>query len=60
MTLAQTFLSIFGFAAAVNGQWLDYPTKGIPRAPNGKADLTAPTPRTPEGASGYHRSSGSR
>ena len=49
MTFVQTFLPIFVLAAAANAQWLDYPTKGIPRAANGKADLTAPVPRTPEG-----------
>jgi hypothetical protein len=30
-------------------QWLDYPSKGIPRKADGKPDLTAPTPRTPDG-----------
>jgi hypothetical protein len=49
MTPTQTFLPIFVLAAAASAQWLDYPTKGIPRAANGKADLTAPVPRTPEG-----------
>jgi hypothetical protein len=30
-------------------QWLDYPTPGIPRLPDGKPNLTAPAPRTAEG-----------
>src|ERR1700726_3368002 len=30
-------------------QWLDYPTKGIPRLPDGKANLTAPAPKLPDG-----------
>jgi hypothetical protein len=30
-------------------QWLTYPTAGIPRTPDGQADLAAPTPRTPDG-----------
>ena len=30
-------------------QWLGYPTAGIPRAADGKPDLTAPTPRGPDG-----------
>ena len=30
-------------------QWLDYPTPGIPRTADGKANLAAPALRTPEG-----------
>jgi len=30
-------------------QWLDYPTPGIPRTKDGKANLSAPAPRTPDG-----------
>jgi len=30
-------------------QWLNYPTKGIPRTADGKANLAAPTPRTSDG-----------
>ena len=30
-------------------QWLKYPTAGVPRLPDGKPDLKAPTPRTREG-----------
>lgn len=30
-------------------QWLKYPTAGVPRLPDGKPNLTAPTPRTREG-----------
>ena len=33
----------------VTGQWLKYPTPGIPRGSDGKPDLSAPTPRTAEG-----------
>lgn len=29
-------------------QWIHYPTAGIPRTPDGKADLSAPPPRTPD------------
>jgi len=31
------------------GQWLHYPTPGVPRTPDGKPDLTAPAPRTSDG-----------
>jgi hypothetical protein len=40
------------FAIAVppgQGQWLNYPTPGIPRTPDGKPTLSAPTPRTADG-----------
>jgi len=30
-------------------QWLNYPTPGIPRLPDGKPDLSAPAPRTSDG-----------
>jgi hypothetical protein len=33
----------------VHGQWLNYPTPGLPRTADGKPDLTAPAPRTPDG-----------
>src|SRR4029079_17612763 len=31
------------------GQWLKVPTPGIPRTADGRADLSAPAPRTPDG-----------
>lgn len=34
---------------SVNAQWLDFRTPGIPRTAEGKANLSAPTPRTPDG-----------
>src|SRR5438034_2402913 len=30
-------------------QWIDYPTPGIPRLPNGKVNLAAPLPKTADG-----------
>jgi hypothetical protein len=35
--------------APAGAQWLNYPTKGTPRLPNGKANLSAPTPRRADG-----------
>ena len=32
---------------AAGAQWLNYPTPGIPRLPNGAPNLKAPAPRTP-------------
>ncbi len=36
-------------AARANGQWLNYPTPGVPRTADGKPDLAAPCPRTADG-----------
>jgi hypothetical protein len=33
-------------AAPVGAQWVNYPTPGIPRLPDGKPNLSAPGPRT--------------
>jgi hypothetical protein len=35
--------------ANLDAQWLDLPTPGLPRLPDGKPDLTAPAPRTTDG-----------
>ena len=34
---------------ALFAQWLDYPTPGVPRTPDGKPNLSAPAPRTADG-----------
>ena len=36
-------------SAVLDAQWLKYPTPGIPRLADGRANLSAPTPRTPDG-----------
>jgi hypothetical protein len=36
-------------SAPLSGQWHKYPTQGVPRLANGKADLNAPVPRKPNG-----------
>ena len=44
--------STVGFAFSLSpiaAQWLDYPTPGVPRTPDGKPNLSAPTPRTAAG-----------
>ena len=40
-------LAVIGvmWSAVARTQWLDYPTPGIPRLPNGKPNLAAPAPR---------------
>src|SRR5262245_30200286 len=35
--------------AIASAQWLNYPTPGIPRLPDGKPNLNAPAPRMPDG-----------
>jgi len=47
VTVAGMGLVCFLFPAA--GQWLTYPTPGIPRTPDGKPNLSAPAPRGPDG-----------
>lgn len=37
------------FSLPLCAQWLSEPTRGIPRTSGGKADLTAPAPRTADG-----------
>ena len=39
----------FAMAASAHAQWLNYPTAGVPRLPNGKPNLSAPAPRTADG-----------
>jgi hypothetical protein len=36
-------------ASCASGQWLHYPTPGIPRLPDGKPNLAAPAPKTADG-----------
>src|SRR5262245_61635189 len=48
-TLLHVFVALIGVSTIASGQWLRYPTEGIPRKPDGKPDLTAPAPRLPDG-----------
>jgi len=41
--------AVFSLAATVSAQWLKYPTPGVPRTADGKANLAAPAPRMPDG-----------
>jgi hypothetical protein len=47
-TLAAAAL-LAAMAAPAPAQWLEYPTKGLPRTPDGKPNLSAPAPRLPSG-----------
>jgi hypothetical protein len=39
---------LIAFIGSAHAQWLAYPTPSIPRLPDGKPNLAAPTPRTPD------------
>jgi hypothetical protein len=38
-------VAVVAMNTSIAAQWLKYPTAGIPRTPDGKPDLSAPTPR---------------
>jgi len=42
-------MAIAASAAVMHAQWLNYPTPGVPRLPNGKVNLAAKAPRTFDG-----------
>jgi hypothetical protein len=42
-------IAVMGVPAFSFGQWLRYPTEGVPRKADGSPNLTAPTPRLPDG-----------
>src|SRR4029079_6533261 len=42
-------VGIMGGARPAGAQWLKYPTADVPRTPDGKPNLKAPTPRTRDG-----------
>jgi hypothetical protein len=42
-------LAVSGLSLPLAAQWLNYPTPGIPRTPDGKPNLAAPAPRTADG-----------
>ena len=47
--LASILASFVASSIAVGAQWASHPTPGVPRLADGKPNLTAPAPRTPEG-----------
>jgi hypothetical protein len=49
LTRSVVVLAICLVSSPVAAQWLDQPTKGLPRTPDGKPVLSAPTPRTLDG-----------
>ena len=41
--------TVFVLSATPSGQWLKYPTAGVPKTADGKPNISAPTPRMPDG-----------
>ena len=48
-TAVVTFLVMLASGGSALGQWLNYPSTGIPRSPDGTPLLSAPAPRTADG-----------
>jgi hypothetical protein len=46
---AGLLLMVSAAMAPLGAQWLNYPTAGVPRLPNGSPNLQAPAPRTADG-----------
>jgi hypothetical protein len=46
---AAVALFLSGLSTTATGQWINYPTPGTPRLPDGKPNLSAPAPRGPDG-----------
>ena len=42
-------IALTAFPVALCAQWPDYPTTGVPKAPDGKPKLDGPAPRTADG-----------
>src|SRR5688572_12753994 len=49
MTALRVVIAALLLTASLSAQWLQHPTPGIPRTPDGKANLSAPTPRSADG-----------
>jgi len=48
--VGRAILVLAAFALGIlQAQWVNYPTPGMPRLPNGKPNLAAPAPRTSDG-----------
>ena len=43
------FFVVAIWSVSASAQWIDYPTPGIPRLPNGKVNLSAPVPKAADG-----------
>jgi hypothetical protein len=48
-TIFQLIALVILVVVGAPAQWLNYPTAGLPRTPDGKPDLAAPTPKAADG-----------
>jgi hypothetical protein len=48
-SVAVTVVLMLLLSLTANAQWVNYPTPGTPRLPNGNPNLSAPVPHTPDG-----------
>ena len=48
-TVLVTITALVLLSAASHAQWVNHPTPGIPRLPDGKPNLSAPAPRLADG-----------
>jgi hypothetical protein len=48
-TVRITISAMLALSAPAFAQWVDYPTHGVPRLPDGKLNLSAPVPKTADG-----------
>ena len=44
-----SLLLLLSFSGRLRAQWINYPTAGVPRTPDGKPNLAAATPRSADG-----------
>jgi hypothetical protein len=44
-----TLFALLSASVSLYAQWLNYPTPGMPRTPDGRPNLSAPAPRTADG-----------
>jgi hypothetical protein len=49
MSMRSAVATMILISAPLAAQWINYPTPEIPRLANGKPDLAAPAPKTPDG-----------
>ena len=47
--ISKVALVTMALAIPLAAQWLNYPSPGIPRLPDGRPNLAAPAPRTADG-----------
>ena len=49
MRLGFALALMLSMGAGIDAQWINYPTRGVPRTADGKPNLTAPAPRAADG-----------